>query len=175
MGLSVLNQPAASSGGIKSVQRGSAAGAGNVTITAVDITKSFVNVFGTTSSGTVAASGTINATSGNINASNGNIASTTFTSGSQTANGQYINGFNTGSPWYTLLQSNAGGNANNLSFTYYNPATTYTGNSTSFSANSTSLTGGSNNLVAAVVQGYLSNSTTLVVSGACRWEVVEFN
>ena len=41
--------------------------------------------------------------------------------------------------------------------------------------NAVNFTGGSNNLVTAVVQGYLSNSTTLVVSGACRWEVVEFN
>ena len=65
MGLSVLNQPAASSGGIKSVQRGSAASAGNVTITAVDIAKSFVTVFGTTSSGTVAASAVVNAQTGN--------------------------------------------------------------------------------------------------------------
>jgi len=128
MGLSVLNQPAAASGGIKSVQRGLASGSGNVTITAVDITKSFVTVFGTTSSGTVAASGTVNAANG------------TFT-------GQVF----------------AGNVAN------HNSATT------NLAMNSTNLTGGSNNLVAAVVQGYLSNSTTLVVSGACRWEVVEFN
>ena len=114
MGISVF--PAAGGGGIKSVQRGSAAGSGNVTITAVDIAKSFVTVFGTASSGTVAASG-----------------SQTFRAG--------------------------GNNANHWS-----------GSDAAYN-----ITGGTNNLVAAIVQGYLSDSTTLVVSGACRWEVVEFN
>ena len=161
MGLSVLNQPAAPSGGIKSVQRGSAGGAGNVTITAVDISKSFVTVFGTTSSGTVAASGTINATSGNINASNGS------NSGSTIQRRTYTGGFYDARP-------NVGSAFDGDVIEAVNTGT-ISMNSTSFSANSTSLTGGSNNLVAAVVQGYLSNSTTLVVSGACRWEVVEFN
>jgi len=142
MGLSVLNQPAAASGGIKSVQRGSAAGSGNVTITAVDIAKSFVTVFGTTSSGTVAASGTINASNGNIAAANLSLNS-------------IGSGGNSGASWTDTKNGQVA-------------ASTFTGNSTN-------LTGGSNNLVAAVVQGYLSNSTTLVVSGACRWEVVEFN
>lgn len=146
MGLSVLNQPAAAGGGIKSVQRGSASGAGNVTITAVDIAKSFVTVFGTTSSGTVAASAAVNAASGNVNAANGNIFS-----GNQSA---------------PIYSGNTGFNV---------PLASVGLNSTSVSLNSTNLTGGSNNLVAAIVQGYLSNSTTLVVSGACRWEVVEFN
>jgi hypothetical protein len=34
---------------------------------------------------------------------------------------------------------------------------------------------GTTNLVTAVIQGYLTSSTALEVSGACRWEVVEFN
>lgn len=130
--MGIATYPAAAGGGIKSVQRGSAGGAGNVTITAVDISKSFVTVFGTTSSGTVAASAT-------VNAANGESFRTT-TSCALPGKG------NTGSEKWSNI-----------------------------TLNSTSLTGGSNNLVAAVVQGYLSNSTTLVVSGACRWEVVEFN
>lgn len=177
MGLSILNQPAAAGGGIKSVQRGLAGGSGNITITAVDISKSFVNIYGTTSSGTVAASAAINADSGNVNASNGNIAASEFALGGQSAvNSKYLNAFGR-SPdsWYIISQNSPGGNINNNSFIYYNPATTFSGNSTSYSGSTTNLTGGSNNLVAAVVQGYLSNSTTLVVSGACRWEVVEFN
>lgn len=174
MGLSVLNQPAASSGGIKSVQRGLAAGSGNVTITAVDINKSFVTVYGTTSSGTVAASGTINASNGNINAQNGSF--TFYGTPSSRSNGGNTNSF--------LQPSGASGSAgmnyvdvNNTpssSLGYYQNFS-ISNNSSTFAGNSTSLTGGSNNLVAAVVQGYLSNSTTLVVSGACRWEVVEFN
>lgn len=125
--------PAASSGGIKSVQRGLASASGNVTITAVDINKSFVTVFGTTSSGTVAATGAIGGTSGNL-VSNG------------------------GSYQYSFYSGPGGGT-----------------NMGSISMSGTNITGGTNNLVSAVVQGYLSNSTTLVVSGACRWEVVEFN
>jgi len=161
MGISVLNPAAVSGGGIKSVQRGSAGGAGNVTITAVDISKSFVTVFGTTSSGTVAASGTINSTSGNINASNGS------NNGQTVQRLSYTGGFYDSRP-------NAGSGFNGDVIEGLNGGT-ISMNSQSYNANSTSLTGGSNNLVAAVVQGYLSNSTTLVVSGACRYEVVEFN
>ena len=142
MGISVLNPAPVSGGGIKSVQRGSAGGAGNVTITAVDIAKSFVTVFGTTSSGTVAASGSVNASNGNIAAANMYLT-------------QIGSGGNAGASWTDTKNGQVA--------------------ATTFSGNSTNLTGGSNNLVAAIVQGYLSNSTTLVVSGACRWEVVEFN
>jgi hypothetical protein len=138
MGVAVF--PAAAGGGIKSVQRGLAATAGNVTITSVDISKSFVNIYGTASSGTVAPSGTINALNGTVGATSGNSNALV---GNQ---GVGIGGF--------------GANFNV--------------NAAAFSGNAMNITGGSNNLVAAVVQGYLSNATTLVVSGACRWEVVEF-
>jgi hypothetical protein len=126
MGLSVF--PAAAGGGIKSVQRGSAGSSGNVTITAVDIAKSFVNIFGTASSGTVAATGT--------------VAAHTFNTNSQ---------------------------AIGPSSTIQSKFVTLTGDIAA-----AALSGGTNNLVAAVVQGFLANSTTLTVSGACRWEVVEF-
>jgi hypothetical protein len=128
MGLSVF--PAAAGGGIKSVQRGSAGSSGNVTITAVDINKSFVNIFGTASSGTVAATGT--------------VASHTFTTNSL----PLVSGTNA-----PQMQGGA-----TLSGTIATAA----------------ISGGTTNLVAAVVQGFLANSTTLTVSGACRWEVVEF-
>ncbi len=45
--------PAAAGGGIKSVQRGTSVSAGNTTITAVDMTKSYVTTFPTGSSGVV--------------------------------------------------------------------------------------------------------------------------
>ena len=157
MGLSVLNQPAAAGGGIKSVQRGSAGGAGNVTITAVNITKSFVNIYGTSSSGTVSASFGMNQGNGNIAL----IGTTMF----NTSMGQMYrpNGSN------ALGTPNPFGTSNNI--------TNEGAWNASVASNSGALTvnAGSNNLVAAVVQGYLSDSTTLVVSGACRYEVVEFN
>jgi len=120
--------PTAAGGGIKLVQRGSAGSSGTVTITAVNTAKAFVNVFGTSSSGNVAASGT--------------VASQSFGMGGD-------------------LQSNAFNN---------------TGSQTGWSGTypESTLSGGTTNLVTAVVQGYLQSATELVVSGACRWEVVEF-
>mgnify|MGYP003338141017 CR=1 FL=1 len=147
MGISTW--PVASSGSaIKSVQRGSAAGAGNVTITSVDTTKSFVNVFGTASSGTVSASFGLSVAANANHAIVGGMSSNTAAPGGSTTNSSY---------------ASAGAN---IWWAYNNAAV----NGANYNVNA-----GSNNLVSAVVQGYLSNSTTLVVSGACRWEVVEFN
>ncbi len=126
MGIATL--PAAAGGGIKTVQRGSAGSSGNVTITAVDISKSFVNVFGTASTGTVAATATIGSTSMNM------------------------------------------GNAKRNAFNNVGNGTT----PPTMDVGARTLSAGTNNLVSAVVQGFLANSTTLTVSGACRWEVVEF-
>ena len=161
--MGIAQYPAASSGGgLKSVQRGSAAGSGNVTITAVDTSKAFVTIFGTASSGTVSSSATLSGTA-NLNARiiapRQSIPNT----------GQYTALYNT-TQWEAQVANNsASGNVTNSSIISLG----FPGSSTDLS--NISLTGGSNNLVAAVVQGYLSNSTTLVVSGACRWQVVEFN
>jgi len=145
--------PAASSGGIKSVQRGSASASGNVTITSVDIAKSFVTVFGSASSGTVSASFGMSQAAGNVDlkgatmqVSGGNLymppsatAATATDTGVTTAAGR---------SWTKTEAVNNG---------------------------AITVNAGSNNLVSAVVTGFLANSTTLTVSGACRWEVVEFN
>jgi hypothetical protein len=118
--------PASAGGGIKSVQRGLASAAGSVTITAVDTSKAFVQVYGTTSAGTIATDSTVDAT---------NASACSGLSGS------------------------------NISAQFAN---------TGANIASRNISAGTNNLVAAVAQGYLSNSTTLVVSHACRWEVIEF-
>jgi hypothetical protein len=115
---------------IKSIQRGSAASAGNVTISSVNTSKAFVRSFATGSAGTVAGTGS---TSGTLNPSGGNI----FGAGG----GGFISG---------------GGSA-----------ATYSG--------TRSLSAGATSLTSARYGAYLSNSTTLVVDGACRWEVVEYN
>lgn len=49
--------PAASSGGIKSVQRGSTSVAGTITISAVDVDKTYVNSYGTAASGSAPGAG----------------------------------------------------------------------------------------------------------------------
>lgn len=151
--MAVSSLVAASSGGIKNVQRGLAGSAGTVTITAVDTAKAFVNVFGTASSGTVAASGTIASSTSSFPQTRLGIPAS-------------FEGSLTGALKYSDSGTLSGIN-NNQSVGVI-PATT-------ISNNSTSISGGTTNLVAAVVQGYLSGSTSLVVSGACRWEVVEFN
>lgn len=145
---------------VKSVQRGSAGGAGTVTITAIDISKSMVNVFGTASSGTVAASFGLNAPG----AGNVVIRGVRMTFGTNSyAQGRRPSNATAESGTYAGGTSQAGSNHTWQDTTAVNAGTAPTPNA------------GSNNLVSAVVQGYLSNSTSLVVSGACRWEVVEFN
>ena len=166
--------PATTGGGIKSVQRGSASAAGTVTIISVDITKSFVNIFGTASSGSPALSGTVSGPSANVGAANGTAsaqsgsnASASMTSGNNNPQGGqvYAGGTAAGAVggWringysFNLNAQNIGVNAVNAAF------------------NAPSISAGSTNLITAVVQGYLSGSTSLVVSGPCRWEVVEFS
>jgi hypothetical protein len=139
---------------VKSVQRGSAAGAGTVTITAIDISKSMVHVFGTASSGTVSASFSLNSSS--------------LTMVGTGKHFNFITNFGYGSgpsyPGVSPVSQTANPSAGDFQF-WTVPAT----------MNAMGVTGGSTNLIAGVVQGYLSGSTSLVVSGACRWEVVEYN
>jgi hypothetical protein len=157
--MGIATFPAAGGGGIKSVQRGLAGSGGTVTISSVDTSKAFVTVYGTASSGTVAASASINASSWTDwiagNPDLGNIVNALIfpNSASKLIRSQ-------GSSVNQPFGNNTGGAA---------------GANYAITANSTNLTGGSNNLVAAIVQGYLNSSTELIVSGACRWEVVEFN
>jgi hypothetical protein len=119
----------ATSSTIKSVQRGLASSAGNVTISAIDVSKSFVNSFSTGSAGSVQ---TNSNTSGTYTPSGGNI-------------GQYSQSFNPASGSYPNL------------------------------IGTRSFSGGSTSLVSAAYGAYIVNSTTITVSGACRWEVVEYS
>lgn len=155
--MGIFSLPASSSG-IKSVQRGSAVSAGNVTIAAVNIDKSFVTVFGTASSGTVAATGSLSGATGTTSTFSGTISATTGNVGRVSAN----QGSLTNSGYGAAIGQNIS-------------STSFNANAQNISLNATNLSGGTNNLVAAVVQGFLANSTTLTVSGPCRYEVVEFN
>jgi len=157
--MGIATFPAAGGGGIKSVQRGLAGSGGTVTISSVDTSKAFVTVYGTASSGTVAASGSINASSW-----------TDWIPGNPDL-GNIVNALNFPTNASRLIRSQ--GTAVNQPFG--NNTAGAAGANYSITANSTNLSGGSTNLVAAIVQGYLNSSTELIVSGACRWEVVEFN
>ncbi len=112
---------------IKSTQRGSVVSAGSVTISSVDLSKSFVISFSTGAAGTVA---TNSSESGTLTPSGGSCAS-------------QGNGSNSGGSWPT-----------------------YSG--------TRSLSGGSTSLYSAEYGAYLTNSTTLTTTGACRWQVVEY-
>lgn len=137
---------------VKSVQRGSAAGAGTVTITSVDTSKSFVSIQGTIGSGTVSASFNMSMNAGSMTME----APAGFAS-------------NFGEWWNPTGGSTSGGSSTGRpgSWNWSKALTVNSGNA--------SVGAGSNNLIAGQVQGYLSGATSLVVSGACRWEVVEYN
>ena len=122
--------PAAAAGGIKLVQRGTAASAGNITITAVDTTKTFVRSFSEGAAGTV--------------------ASNSSHYGSAPGSGKIPPG-----------ASDLGNSGSDGSW----------GGSTVWSR---ALAGGTMDATTKQMGVYLSNSTTLVATGACRWEVVEF-
>jgi hypothetical protein len=114
---------------IKSIQRGTAASAGAITIASVNTSNTFVKSYSTGSAGTVAATGN---TSGGLSPSGG------------------------------VVGAGGGGNAAS-SGSWPN----YVG-TRSISAGSTSLT-------ASEYGVYLTNSTTLTATGACKWEVIEYN
>jgi hypothetical protein len=113
---------------IKSVQRGSTASAGNVTISSIDISKSFANSFSIGSAGSAA---TNSSTSGTYTPQGGNFA-------------QYSSNFPPGSgSWPNLIGTR-------------------------------NFSGGSTSLVSSAYGAFIVNSTTITVTGACRWEVVEY-
>jgi len=114
---------------VKSIQRGSAASAGNVTISAIDTSKSFINSFSNGSAGSIA---TNSSTNGTYTPQGGNF-------------GQYSQSYNPGS-----------GNWPNL-------------------VGTRSFSGGSTSLISSAYGAYIVNSTTITVTGACRWEVVEYS
>lgn len=151
--MAISTYPTASSGGIKSVQRGQAVSSGNITITSVDTTKTFVRSISEGASGTVATNSTnaaFNLTfdqAGSSSVANGLGGISQPTGGSQLANQT--------------------GLAGNTSWNFWNISKTITGATSAMS-------GGTTNLYTKEYGVYLSDSTTLVATGACRWEVVEF-
>jgi hypothetical protein len=118
----------ASSSIIKSVQRGSAASAGTVTITSVNTAKTFVHSFSNGSAGSAAVNGNLN---GTLSPAGGTC---TATSGSGWSGATF--------PTYSGTQS---------------------------------LTAGSTSITSAAYGATLTNATTITLSGACYWQVVEYN
>jgi hypothetical protein len=115
---------------IKSIQRGTTASSGNITISEVNISKSFINSFAIGSAGTVAGSGT---TSGTYTPSGGAVGAP---GGNLNQNGSF--------PTYSGTRL----------ITASNPAT--------------------NGFVSQRYGVYFHTSTSLISTGACNWEVVEY-
>jgi hypothetical protein len=115
---------------IKLIQRGSAASAGNVTITSINVNKSFIRSFSTGAAGSAQVTGN---ESGTLNPSGGSVVGPGGGGGAIAGGGTFAN---------------------------------YSG--------TRSFSGGSTSIVVQEYGAYIVNSTTITVTGACRWEVVEY-
>lgn len=165
--MGIATFPAGSSGlssVVRSLQRGEAVSAGNITISSVDTTKTIVNSFGTSSTGTVAATGTISAATG----------ATSGASGTGSAQSGNVNTFVQSYPAQGILNQNSGRYSGAISFGSNMNAQNLNLNAQNINLNTTSLSGGSNNLISASYGAYLAGSTTLTVTGPCRYEVIEY-
>jgi hypothetical protein len=197
--MGIATFPAASSGGlssvIKSLQRGTAASAGNITISTVDITKTVVRSFSTGSAGSVAATGTLSAANGttsgmSTSAANASGAISGYLTpglaysqygsfGGNPIPTSYGTGytFNQYIPRYGVYNSNF--NPQGMSMlANMNSALTLNAmntNGMNVGLNATNLSGGTTSLTAATYGAYLVNSTTIYATGACQYEVVEYN
>ena len=150
--MAIATYPTASSGGIKSVQRGQAVSSGNIAITSVDTTKTFVRSISEGASGTVA--------------TNSTYAAYNLTTAQQILRNA---GGGAGSGGNAYNQVTGGSSAISI-------GTMTTGfiESSTITGATSAMSGGTTNLYTKEYGVYLSDSTTLVATGACRWEVVEF-
>lgn len=136
MGINQFPQASAGiSSVVRSIQRGVAASAGNITISSVDTTKTQVTSFSTGSDGSAAINGSLR-----IKYSGGASTPTSTAEGSYTQGG----------------------------------FGRYTWNYFTVSGASQTISGGTSTLTAASHGAYLSGATTLVVTGPCRYEIVEY-
>lgn len=173
--MGIATFPASSSGlasVVKSIQRGTASTAGNITITSVDTTKTQVLSFSTGSAGTVAATGTVNAANGSTSAvstssQSGNISLTIGNTNSQYSNmrpgANYSYNPRYGVAQFAGYAVNGSQNVNAMNI-----------NGANVGLNATNITGGSTSLTSAVYGAYLVNATTIYATGPCRYEVVEY-
>lgn len=179
---------------IKSLQRGIAAGGGDITISAVVMSKTITNSFPTVAGGTVGAVATLPAMTGTVAATNvyvsGFTANFGFTGGnytSQIANYNASNAnYNAGTPSaynsryaYVSYNSPQVAGYNTATPNYTNVAASGVNanlpfNSTTVGFNAQALVAGDTNLYAAQYGVYLKNSTTITATGPCRYEVVEY-
>lgn len=164
---------------VKSVQRGVAASSGNITINAINMSKTIVNSFSIGSSGTAQPSGVVSTGSVTASGDNGYPFGFAGSNALQQVNGYtpgnayYANGWN-----YTTIRYGVG-YYNAAYLAGYNAATPNLGYSVNASNASLTraqqtITGGTTDLTSAVYGAYLLDSTTLVATGPCRYEIIEY-
>lgn len=183
--MGIATFPASSAGlssVVRSIQRGSAATAGNITITSVVTAKTQVLSFSTSSAGTVAATGAVNAASGSTSAPTGTMSATSA-SGSgviAAANAQIYQGTQGMQAGGTYTYNNRYGatpgpyGAVSFNVSHSTNAGNVSMNAQNVSLNATNITGGTTSLTSAVYGAYLVDSTTIYATGPCRYEVVEY-
>ena len=116
------------------------------------------------------------ATSGNITISSVDTTKTMVTSFSTSASGTVSGSGTLSAANGTVITPANAVAGNNYSSRYVAAAfagPTFNTETRNIALNSTNFSGGSTNLVSAAFGVYLSNATTLVASGACRYEVIE--
>jgi len=191
---------ATTSSPIKSIQSGSASTAGTITITSVNTSKAVIMSFSTGSTGAVSVSGGMNGMNIGLNAANGGLYglanpiynssdgqiwfSSYFSSNIGSVYGNLTSGLqnfsalnaNNGNAVWSGWKGNNMSNANSttgLSYSgLYNPVNVNAANGSSSGAN---FNNGTTSLTAAQYGAYLTNSTTITVTGPCQWQVVEYN
>lgn len=165
---------------IKNVQRGVSVAAGDITITAVNTSKTMVTSFSNGSDGTVAPSGNIAAYTGSTSgrsfgARGGNASGNSSSAGNAPA-------IPTSASSYVISTSPRYGTYYGISVAYSALGGSYLGitidavntNGENVTLNSSNMSGGTTNLVSAQYGAYLVDSTTITVTGPCRYEVIEY-
>jgi hypothetical protein len=173
-----INLVPTSTSAIKSIQRGVASASGDITISSVNTATTTLNFFSTGASGTVAITGTVTAPTGvtdNVAVTGGTMVGYGYSAGAGSLSQTYVPRYYSAySPrygsysGYTTQLVNLSGSA----MTLY--ASGKTINAAAVTMNSQTITGGSTSLVAATNGAYLKDSTTITVTGPCRYEVIEY-
>jgi hypothetical protein len=167
MGIATFPTSGGITSAIKSIQRGTASTAGNITISAVVVAKTICNSFSTGSAGSVAATGAIGAVNGTAS------AMTTGAAGMGGAGGSSP-GKNFSNAIISYRQINRYQSLPNYGFAYVSDIPSFNINAQNVALNATNITGGSTSLTTAVYGIHLADSTTITATGPCRYEVIEY-
>jgi hypothetical protein len=163
---------------IRSLQRGVAVSAGDITISSVNTGKTMINAFSTGASGSVAITGSVTGPTGSTSGSSiapHTLGGSGYSAGAGTDSQTYVpRNYSFYSGRYGYVSGFTPQLVNSVGSNMTLTSTGQTVNAANITMNSQTLTGGSTSLVAATNGAYLKNSTTITVTGPCRYEIVEY-